>query len=112
MKMVMAIVKPFKLDDIREALYELDIQGMTVSDVMGCGRQQGQSDADAAIRDSISFLPKTKLEVAVTDDKVDDVIKAIQDSATTGRIGDGKIFVYDLSRTVRIRTGEKDKEAL
>ena len=110
--MVTAIVKPFKLDDIREELAKIGVQGMTISDVMGCGRQQGKSDADSVNPEDVSFLPKTRIEIAIKDNEVEGVIKAIQDAAATGRIGDGKIFVNDLSHVVRIRTGESDADAL
>jgi nitrogen regulatory protein P-II 2 len=112
MKLVMAIIKPFKLDEVREALTNLGIQGLTVSEVKGFGRQKGQTEIYRGAEYSVSFLPKVKVEVAVTDDVVDQVVEAVQKAAATGRIGDGKIFVLELGRAVRIRTGETDAEAL
>lgn len=112
MKFVIAIIKPFKLDDVREALTGLGIEGLTVSEVKGFGRQKGQTEIYRGAEYSVNFLPKAKIEVAVTDDRVDQAIEAIQQSANTGRIGDGKIFVLELATAVRIRTGERDAEAL
>ncbi|MEQ8965446.1 MAG: P-II family nitrogen regulator [Azospirillaceae bacterium] len=112
MKLVMAIIKPFKLDEVREALTSLGLQGLTVSEVKGFGRQKGQTEIYRGAEYSVSFLPKVKVEVAVTDDMVERVIEAIQKSANTGRIGDGKIFVLDVAQAVRIRTGETNAEAL
>ncbi|MBF0306613.1 MAG: P-II family nitrogen regulator [Alphaproteobacteria bacterium] len=112
MKLVMAIIKPFKLDEVREALTPLGIQGLTVSEVKGFGRQKGQTEIYRGAEYMVNFLPKVKIEVAVNDDIVDRVIEAIQASANTGKIGDGKIFVLDLVSAVRIRTGEKDTDAL
>jgi len=112
MKLVMAIIKPFKLDEVREALTSLGLQGLTVSEVKGFGRQKGQTEIYRGAEYSVSFLPKVKVEVAVTDDMVERVIEAIQKSANTGRIGDGKIFVFDVAQAVRIRTGETNAEAL
>ncbi|GAB4194660.1 MAG: P-II family nitrogen regulator [Thalassobaculales bacterium] len=112
MKMIMAIIKPFKLDEVREALTGLGIQGLTVSEVKGFGRQKGQTEIYRGAEYSVNFLPKVKIEVAVVDTQVDSVVEAIQKAANTGRIGDGKIFVYDLTRAVRIRTGESDADAL
>ncbi len=112
MKMVMAVIKPFKLDEVREALTSLGIEGMTVSEVKGYGRQKGQTEIYRGAEYAVNFLPKTKIEVAVGDDLAERAVEAIQQAANTGRIGDGKIFVYDLSRAVRIRTGEVDAEAL
>lgn len=111
MKMVMAIIKPFKLDDVRDALIALGIEGMTVTQVTGFGRQKGQVEGGSGDQ-AISFLPKVKIEVAVKDEMADKAVKAIQAAAITGRIGDGKIFVTDLVQVLRIRTGEKDEEAL
>ena len=112
MKLVMAIIKPFKLDDVREALTPLGVQGLTVSEVKGFGRQKGQTEIYRGAEYHVSFLPKVKIEVAVTDDMADGVVEAIARSAHTGKIGDGKIFVLDVGRAVRIRTGETDAEAL
>jgi nitrogen regulatory protein PII len=112
MKMVMAVVKPFKLDEIREALTPLGVEGMTVSEVKGFGRQKGQAEIYRGAEYTVNFLPKVKLEIAVGDDLVEGVVETIQKSAQTGKIGDGKIFVYDLSTAVRIRTGESDADAL
>ena len=112
MKLVVAIIKPFKLDDVREALTSLGVEGLTVSEVKGYGRQKGQTEIYRGAEYSVSFLPKVKIEVAVTDAQVEQVVEAVQKAANTGRIGDGKIFVLDLSHAVRIRTGETDAEAL
>ena len=112
MKLVMAIIKPFKLDDVREALSSLGIAGMTVSEVKGFGRQKGQTEIYRGAEYSTNMVPKIKIEVAVKDDLVDPVVEAIIKSAATGKIGDGKIFVYSLDKAVRIRTGETDAEAL
>ena len=112
MKFVMAIIKPFKLDEVREAITSLGLQGLTVTEVKGFGRQKGQTEIYRGAEYSVSFLPKVKIEVAVTTDMVEQVVEAIQKSANTGRIGDGKIFVFDIGRAVRIRTGEIDAEAL
>ncbi|WP_029011577.1 P-II family nitrogen regulator [Niveispirillum irakense] len=112
MKLVVAIIKPFKLDEVREALTALGIQGLTVSEVKGFGRQKGQTEIYRGAEYSVSFLPKVKVEVAVTDDLVDAVVDAVQKAANTGRIGDGKIFVMDVVQTVRIRTGEQNADAL
>jgi nitrogen regulatory protein P-II 2 len=110
--MVVAIIKPFKLDDVREALTSIGIEGLTVSEVKGYGRQKGQTEIYRGAEYSVNFLPKVKIEVAVTDDQVEQVVETVQKAANTGRIGDGKIFVLDISRAVRIRTGETDAEAL
>jgi nitrogen regulatory protein P-II 2 len=112
MKLVIAIVKPFKLDDVREALTPLGVQGLTATEVKGFGRQKGQTEIYRGAEYHVSFLPKVKIEVAVTSDQVDAVVDAIQRSAQTGKIGDGKIFVLDIERAVRIRTGELDNAAL
>ncbi|KZD12875.1 P-II family nitrogen regulator [Oceanibaculum pacificum] len=112
MKLVMAIIKPFKLDEVREALTELGIQGLTVSEVKGFGRQKGQTEIYRGAEYAVNFLPKVKIEVAVTDDLVERVVEAIQKAANTGRIGDGKIFVVEIARAIRIRTGETDADAL
>ena len=112
MKLVMAIIKPFKLDDVREALTELGIEGLTVSEVKGFGRQKGQTEVYRGAEYAVSFLPKIKIEVVVTDDRLDAVMEAIQKTASTDRIGDGKIFILDVSKAVRIRTGETDADAI
>ena len=110
--MVMAVIKPFKLDDVREALGEAGVAGITVTEVKGFGRQKGHTELYRGAEYVVDFLPKLKLEVAVMDDQVEAVVEAIMRSAGTGKIGDGKIFVWDLERTVRIRTGELDGDAL
>jgi nitrogen regulatory protein PII len=112
MKFVMAIIKPFKLDEVREALMPLGIQGLTVSEVKGFGRQKGQTEIYRGAEYMVNFLPKVKIEIAVNDDLVDRVVEAIQTAANTGKIGDGKIFVLELKSAVRIRTGESDASAL
>lgn len=112
MKMVVAIIKPFKLDDVREALTGIGIEGLTVSEVKGYGRQKGQTEIYRGAEYSVNFLPKVKIEVAVSDDAVGQVVETIQNAANTGRIGDGKIFVLDVGHAVRIRTGETNSEAL
>ena len=112
MKMVMAIIKPFKLDDVREALGEVGITGVTVTEVKGFGRQKGHTELYRGAEYVVDFLPKIKLEVAVGDDQLERVVEAIQGAANSGKIGDGKIFVYELERVVRIRTGEMDADAL
>ena len=112
MKMVSAIIKPFKLDDVREALHEVGVQGITVTEVKGFGRQQGHTELYRGAEYVVDFLPKVKIEAAVSEDDLDKVIDAITKSANTGKIGDGKIFVYDLGQTIRIRTGETGPEAL
>ena len=112
MKLVTAIIKPFKLDDVREALTPLGVQGLTVSEVKGFGRQKGQTEIYRGAEYHVNFLPKVKVEVAVTSELAEQVVEAIMKSAHTGKIGDGKIFVTDIERAVRIRTGETDSEAL
>ena len=112
MKMVTAIVKPFKLDDVRESLSEIGVQGITVTEVKGFGRQKGHTELYRGAEYVVDFLPKVKLEIAINDDLLDQVIEAISKSANTGKIGDGKIFVMDISQVVRIRTGETGTEAL
>ncbi len=112
MKMVMAIIKPFKLDDVREALTALGAQGLTATEVKGFGRQKGQTEIYRGAEYTVSFLPKVKIEIAVADPMVERVVEAIVKAAHTGKIGDGKIFVYELSHAVRIRTGERDADAL
>jgi nitrogen regulatory protein PII len=110
--MVMAIVTPFKLDDVREALAEVGVQGITVTEVKGFGRQRGHTELYRGAEYVVDFLPKIKIEVAVTDDLLERVVEAIQKSANSGKIGDGKIFVWQLDQVVRIRTGELDGDAL
>jgi nitrogen regulatory protein P-II 2 len=112
MKLIMAIIKPFKLDDVREALTPLGVQGLTVSEVKGFGRQKGQTEIYRGAEYHVSFLPKVKIEVAVPSDLAEQVVEAIMKAAHTGKIGDGKIFVLDIDRAVRIRTGETDAMAL
>ena len=112
MKLVVAIIKPFKLDDVREALAEVGVQGVTVTEVKGFGRQKGHTELYRGAEYVVDFLPKIKLEVAVADDQLDRVLEAIQASARTGKIGDGKIFVSTLEQVIRIRTGELDADAL
>ena len=112
MKMITAIIKPFKLDEVREALSELNVQGITVTEVKGFGRQKGHTELYRGAEYVVDFLPKTKIEAAVDDAIVDQVIDTIQTAARTGKIGDGKIFVSNLEQVVRIRTGETGNEAL
>jgi nitrogen regulatory protein P-II 1 len=112
MKMVMAVIKPFKLDDVREALSDAGVAGITVTEVKGFGRQKGHTELYRGAEYVVDFLPKIKLEVAVTNDQVDAVVEAVMRAAGTGKIGDGKVFVWDLERVVRIRTGELDGDAL
>lgn len=112
MKLVTAIIKPFKLDDVREALAPLGIQGLTVSEVKGFGRQRGQTEIYRGAEYRISFLPKIKVEIVIKDDMEDLVVESIATAAHTGKIGDGKIFVSDISRAVRIRTKESGESAL
>lgn len=112
MKLVTAVVKPFKLDDVREALSDIGMQGITVTEVKGFGRQKGHTELYRGAEYVVDFLPKVKIEVATSDGQVDQVIEAISKAANTGKIGDGKIFVADLGQVVRIRTGESGDEAL
>ena len=115
MKMIAAVIKHFKLDDVRKALTEIGVQGMTVIEVKGFGRQKGHMDVYRGVEYEVKFLPKIKLEVAVPDEKADEVIETIAKAAKSGEsgeIGDGKIFVYDLQDAVRIRTGERGEEAV
>ena len=112
MKMVMAIIKPFKLDDVREALSEVGVTGVTVTEVKGFGRQKGHTELYRGAEYVVDFLPKIKLEVAVTSDQVDRVVEAITNAARTGRIGDGKIFISDVADVIRIRTGETGATAI
>ena len=112
MKMLIAIIKPFKLDAVREALSDIGVQGMTVTEVRGFGRQKGHTELYRGAEYQVDLLPKVKLELALAPDQVDAAVEAIQKAAKTGTIGDGKIFVYDLNQTVRIRTGETGVEAV
>ena len=112
MKMVSAIIKPFKLDDVREALSEIGVQGITVTEVKGFGRQKGHTELYRGAEYVVDFLPKVKIEVAIKADMLDQVIEAIKQAANTGKIGDGKIFVYDVEQAIRIRTGETGGDAL
>ena len=112
MKLVVAIIKPFKLDDVREALGQIGIAGLTVTEVKGYGRQRGHTEIYRGAEYAVNFLPKLKIEVAVAADRADKVVETIAGTAKTGQIGDGKIFVLDLDHAVRIRTGETDTDAL
>lgn len=112
MKLIVAIIKPYKSDDVREAVSELGISGMTLTEVKGFGRQKGHTELYRGAEYVIDFLPKVKLEIAVEDDQADQVVDAICKAANTGKIGDGKIFVSDLEQTIRIRTGETGNDAL
>lgn len=112
MKMISAIIKPFKLDDVREAMSDLGIEGMTVVDVKGFGRQRGHTELYRGAEYQVDFIPKIKVEIATQSDNVDRVVEAISSVAQTGKIGDGKIFVYELEQIVRIRTGELDEAAI
>ncbi len=112
MKKVEAVIKPFKLDDVREALSEIEITGMTVTEVKGFGRQKGHTELYRGAEYVVDFLPKVKLEIVVSEDRVDACIEAITNVARTGKIGDGKIFVTPVEKTVRIRTGEQDGDAI
>ncbi len=112
MKIVMAVIKPFKLDEVRDALTAIGVHGMTVTEVKGYGRQRGHTEIYRGAEYAVSFLPKIKIEVALAEDQVDKVVDAIAATAKTGQIGDGKIFVYDLEQATRIRTGETDDAAL
>lgn len=112
MKLIMAIIKPFKLEDVREALAAIGVQGLTVSEVKGFGRQKGQTEIYRGAEYQVSFLPKVKIEVAVKSDLADQVVETICAAARTEKIGDGKVFVFDVTKAVRIRTGETDGDAL
>ena len=112
MKLVTAIIKPFKLDEVREALSALGVQGITVTEVKGFGRQKGHTELYRGAEYVVDFLPKVKIEAAISDDILDQAIEAIEKSAATGKIGDGKIFVFDLEQAIRIRTGETGTDAL
>ncbi len=112
MKLVSAVIKPFKLDEVREALSAIGVQGITVTEVKGFGRQKGHTELYRGAEYVVDFLPKVKIEAAIKDDVLDQAIEAIEKSANTGKIGDGKIFVFDLQQVVRIRTGETGADAL
>jgi len=112
MKMVTAIIKPFKLDEVRETLSAIGVQGITVTEVKGFGRQKGHTELYRGAEYTVDFLPKIKVEAAIQDSLLDQVIEAIEKSAGTGKIGDGKIFVFDVEQVIRIRTGEAGEEAL
>ena len=112
MKKIEAVIKPFKLDDVREALSEIGIAGMTATEVKGFGRQKGHTELYRGAEYVVDFLPKVKIEIVIRDDQVDGCVEAITEAAHTGKIGDGKIFVTGVERAVRIRTGEKDEEAI
>lgn len=112
MKLVTAIIKPFKLDDVREALSEIGVTGVTVTEVKGFGRQKGHTELYRGAEYVVDFLPKVKIDVAINDDLLDRAIEAISKAATTGKIGDGKIFVFNVEQAIRIRTGETGTEAL
>ena len=112
MKLVSAVIKPFKLDEVREALSAIGVQGITVTEVKGFGRQKGHTELYRGAEYVVDFLPKVKIDVAIKDDVLDQAIEAIEKSANTGKIGDGKIFVFDLQQVIRIRTGETGADAL
>ncbi len=112
MKMVVAIIKHLKLDSVKDALSKAGIKGMTVTEVKGFGRQKGHVEVYRGVSLEVRFIPKVKIEVAVPDDKVDEVVRVIIESARTGEVGDGKIFIYDLQDVIRIRTGERGEEAI
>ena len=112
MKLVTAVIKPFRLDDVREALSQIGIQGMTVTEVKGFGRQKGHTELYRGAEYVVDFLPKVKLEVAISEELVDQALEAISEAAKTGKIGDGKIFVYEIEQVIRIRTGETGVDAI
>lgn len=112
MKMVTAVIKHFRLDDVRKALTDMGVVGMTATEVKGFGRQKGHMEVYRGVEYEVRFLPKVKIEVAIPDEKLDNVLKAIQEGAKTGEIGDGKIFIYNLQDVIRIRTGERGEEAI
>ncbi|MDR3428907.1 MULTISPECIES: P-II family nitrogen regulator [Silvimonas] len=112
MKKIEAIIKPFKLDDVREALSDLGISGLTVTEVKGFGRQKGHTELYRGAEYVVDFLPKIKLDVVLADDKLDAALEAIQNAARTGKIGDGKIFVFNVEQAIRIRTGESNEDAI
>lgn len=112
MKYIIAIIKPFKLDEVREALSDIGVQGLTITEVRGFGRQKGHAELYRGAEYTVDFLPKVRMEIAVSDELVDQVIETIEKKAYTGQVGDGKIFILSLEQAVRIRTGEKEDEAL
>ena len=112
MKMIMAIIKPFKLDDVREALMASGVEGLTVTEARGFGRQKGQTEIYRGTEYAVSFLPKIMIEVVIPDEQLDTVLQAVRQAASTGEIGDGKVFVQDVEKAVRIRTGETDADAI
>ncbi len=112
MKLITAIIKPFKLEDVRMAVGEIGVQGVTVTEVKGFGRQRGHTEIYRGAEYAVEFVPKTKVEIAVSDELADQVVEAITQAARTGKVGDGKIFVFDLEQVVRIRTGEHDANAI
>ena len=112
MKLVTAIIKPFKLDDVRDALSEIAVQGMTVTEVKGFGRQKGHTELYRGAEYVVDFLPKVKIEVAIDDSNLDSVLDALTNAANTGKVGDGKIFVFNIEKVLRIRPGEKDSDAV
>ena len=112
MKKIEAIIKPFKLDDVKEALNEIGIQGMTISEVKGYGRQKGHTEIYRGAEYVVDFIPKIKIEIIVEASRADEVVRKIQDAANTGKIGDGKIFVFSVEQAIRVRTGEKGKDAI
>jgi nitrogen regulatory protein P-II 2 len=112
MKLITAIIKPFKLDDVRQAISDVGVRGVTVTEVRGFGRQRGHTEIYRGAEYVVEFVPKTKIEIAVDDSLVEQVIEAITQSSKTGKVGDGKIFIFDLAQVVRIRTGERDAHAI
>jgi nitrogen regulatory protein P-II 2 len=112
MKLITAIIKPFKLDDVRKAISDVGVQGVTVTEVRGFGRQRGHTEIYRGAEYAVEFVPKTKIEIAVDNSLVDQVVEAIMNAAQTGKVGDGKVFVFDLTQVVRIRTGERDASAI
>lgn len=112
MKYIIAIIKPFKLEDVREALSELGIQGMTISEVKGYGRQKGHAELYRGAEYEVNFLPKVKIEIAISDELLEPVTQAIIQTTDTGKVGDGKVFIFELSQAIRVRTGESGDEAL
>ena len=112
MKKIEAIIKPFKLDEVKEALSEININGMTVTEVKGYGRQKGHTELYRGAEYNIDFLPKIKIEIVITDDKLTSVVEIIKKTANTGKIGDGKVFIYNVEKAIRIRTAEEDEKAI
>jgi nitrogen regulatory protein PII len=112
MKLIMAVIKPFKLDAVRTALTELGVEGMTVSEVKGFGRQKGQTEIYRGAEYNVEFVPKVRIEIVIDNDRAERIVEAIRQSAHTGKIGDGKIFVYDVEQAIRIRTGETGDDAV